>query len=171
MEIGFRTWQCGGKIEHLPCSHVGHIFRSGKYWQGQVYTVPMEEIYRNKLRAADVWMDEYKHIVHMFSGSLPRGMSTEPLESRIALRNKLNCKSFQWFLDNVAHEVKVPRPPSTRQGSMLNIGTGGCFDTLGLDDEGAVLGAYPCHGQQGTQEVRYDDESQHIMVLRNRCAS
>ena len=43
---------------NIPCSHVGHVFRTRLYWKGQVYPVPGEEIHRNKLRAAKAWMDD-----------------------------------------------------------------------------------------------------------------
>lgn len=48
---------CGGTLEIVPCSHVGHIFRkrSPYKWRGGVNVVK-----KNSIRLAEVWMDEYK---------------------------------------------------------------------------------------------------------------
>lgn len=47
---------CGGTLEIVPCSHVGHIFRkrSPYKWRSGVNVLK-----KNSIRLAKVWMDEY----------------------------------------------------------------------------------------------------------------
>lgn len=58
LEMSFRTWMCGGVLEIVPCSRVGHIFR---YKTPYSFTKDTSEIIRhNTARLVEVWMDEYK---------------------------------------------------------------------------------------------------------------
>lgn len=51
-----QTWMCGGTLEIVPCSHVGHIFRkrSPYKWRSGVNVLK-----KNSIRLAEVWMDDY----------------------------------------------------------------------------------------------------------------
>lgn len=167
MEIGFRTWQCGGVIEFLPCSHVFHVFRISAFWQGTnsggvAYKVPAWDITRNKLRTAAVWMDEYAQLVQYASPPLPQDWSLGDLEPRKRLREKLHCKSFKWYLENAAPWVHAPKVQGLQAGALKNSVLGGCIDTLG----GNRPGLYPCHGQHGTQGLVMDDDGFIRIPLR-----
>ncbi|EDQ90874.1 uncharacterized protein MONBRDRAFT_23972 [Monosiga brevicollis MX1] len=154
LEISFRIWQCGGTLECIPCSRVGHVFRTGAYWKGQVYTVPGHVIVKNKLRAAEVWMDEYKEVVQRVMPPLPRGMDLGDLSAMQEIRRKFQCKPFKWFLKNVYPEMFVPNDEESIEasGEIRNPQTNACFDTLGASHQGAKIGVYPCHHSHGTQE-------------------
>lgn len=54
-------WQCGGQLEIIPCSVVGHVFRTKS-----PHTFPKgtNVIARNQVRLAEVWMDGYKEIFY-----------------------------------------------------------------------------------------------------------
>merc|ERR1719240_250870 len=98
IEIGMRTWQCGGSIEYIPCSHVGHVFRISDHWRGQAYKFDTNEVTRNRLRAAVVWMDDYAKVAQVAANYLPAGMSIGSVEGRKQLRKRLQCHNFEWFL-------------------------------------------------------------------------
>ena len=52
----FQIWQCGGRLEIVPCSRVGHIFRNRRPYGDPSGTDTMT---KNSMRVAKVWMDEY----------------------------------------------------------------------------------------------------------------
>jgi polypeptide N-acetylgalactosaminyltransferase len=60
LELSFRTWMCGGSLEFVPCSHVGHIFRHGHPYNMTGEYAGDDVHGRNSMRLAEVWMDDYK---------------------------------------------------------------------------------------------------------------
>ena len=62
--FSLKIWLCGGRLVHVPCSHIGHVARS------QPYSFPggREAIEQfNYKRAIEVWMDqEHKDLVYNY---------------------------------------------------------------------------------------------------------
>ncbi|VDN40105.1 unnamed protein product [Dibothriocephalus latus] len=50
---------CGGTLETIPCSHVGHIFRARSPYSWRVNT--SNPLRHNLLRLAEVLLDDYKY--------------------------------------------------------------------------------------------------------------
>eukprot|EP00040_Diaphanoeca_grandis_P039942 m.260673 g.260673 ORF g.260673 m.260673 type:complete len:553 (-) comp40432_c0_seq1:21-1679(-) len=124
IEIGFRAWQCGGTIELIPCSRVAHVFGGmGKScgWPG----APPGNI--NKWRAIEVWADDYKDYFKAFLPKPTRDIGD--LTEMKAIREKLQCKSFQWFLENVFPESwLLSMKTATQKGMLRNLKTGECYN-------------------------------------------
>lgn len=100
---------CGGEIEIIPCSRVGHIFRGQN-----PYKFPKDRqktVERNLARVAEVWLDEYKDLFygHGYHHLLDKSViDIGNLSVQVELRKKLRCKSFKWYLDNVFPDMKAP---------------------------------------------------------------
>nr|XP_057938923.1 polypeptide N-acetylgalactosaminyltransferase 5 isoform X2 [Doryrhamphus excisus] len=126
MEISFKIWMCGGEIEIIPCSRVGHIFR-----KQSPHNFPKDKrrtVERNLARVAEVWLDEYKELFyghdnhHLLDKSV---MDVGNLTELIELRNRLKCKSFKWYLDNVYPEMVAPLVKA--KGLVFNRGLRKCL--------------------------------------------
>lgn len=59
---------CGGKLEILPCSRVGHVFR-----KATPYSFPggtSQIVNHNNARLVDVWLDEWSEFYYSFNPGL-----------------------------------------------------------------------------------------------------
>ncbi|XP_020928476.1 polypeptide N-acetylgalactosaminyltransferase 9 isoform X2 [Sus scrofa] len=142
IELGMRVWQCGGSMEVLPCSRVAHIERTKKPYNNDIDYYAK----RNALRAAEVWMDGFKSHVYM-AWNIPMtnpGVDFGDVSERLALRQRLKCRSFKWYLDNVYPEMRTYNDTLTYGEVRNSKASGYCLDQGAEDDDRAIL--YPCHG-------------------------
>ncbi|KAM9547950.1 polypeptide N-acetylgalactosaminyltransferase 9 isoform 1-T1 [Salvelinus alpinus] len=153
IELGMRVWQCGGSMEVLPCARVAHIERTKKPYNNDIDYYAK----RNALRAAEVWMDEYKSHVYM-AWNIPMnnpGVDYGDVSERVALRKRLQCRSFHWYLENVYPEMRIYNNTITYGEVRNSKASGYCLDQGSEDDDKAIL--YPCHGMS-SQLARYSTE-------------
>ncbi|CAH2048496.1 unnamed protein product, partial [Iphiclides podalirius] len=173
LELSFKTWMCGGTLEIVPCSHVGHIFRKRTPYN---WGTGVNVLKKNSVRLAEVWLDDYAKYYYQRVGD-DKGDYGD-ITSRKQLRKSLECKSFEWYLKNIYPELFIPGE-SVAHGEIRNF----CFQETCLDsptskfDHHKPVGLYPCHRKGGNQywmyskngEIRRDetclDYSGHDVVL------
>uniref|UniRef100_A0A0N5C4C4 Polypeptide N-acetylgalactosaminyltransferase n=1 Tax=Strongyloides papillosus TaxID=174720 RepID=A0A0N5C4C4_STREA len=132
-ELSFKVWQCHGSLVDAPCSRIAHIYRC-KY-------VPFPNpgigdfISKNYKRVAVVWMDEYAK--HLYDRR-PAVKTIDPgdLTKQKEIRTRHKCKSFDWFMKNVAYDqdkyYPAVEPEDTANGTIKNLGLQLCMDATNL---------------------------------------
>uniref|UniRef100_A0A1I8GVX2 Ricin B-type lectin domain-containing protein n=1 Tax=Macrostomum lignano TaxID=282301 RepID=A0A1I8GVX2_9PLAT len=106
---------------------------------------------RNTIRMAEVWMDNFKHIYYRQFNNLLGDYGD--VSDRLALRKRLNCHSFRWYLEHVY-------PEQLRWGNSTRIGVIQSFRLVGGDawcldgirrQGGAEVSLQRCHNKGGNQ--------------------
>ncbi|XP_075266447.1 N-acetylgalactosaminyltransferase 7-like [Convolutriloba macropyga] len=167
-EISFKAWMCGGEVLFVPCSRVGHIYRTyvpgyRAYDPAPGPTAPGTEGASwgdlNHMRVAEVWMDEYKEDFYISRPNLV-GKNFGDVSEMKKIREQCNAdktrNSFKWFMENVAYDLPkyYPRPhKNVIWGELRNQGKGVCLDRMGVP-YGNEIGASGCHGFSSNQAWR-----------------
>lgn len=176
LELSFKTWMCGGTLEIVPCSHVGHVFRkrSPYKWRKGVGNT----LQRNLLRLAEVWLDDYKQYYYERIGNMK--LDFGDVTSRRKLRSDLQCESFQWYLDTVFPELFIPGD-AVASGEIRNSASQHCIDSPAKEENlNKFVGLFPCHNLGGNQywslsktgEIRRDEyclDSSGLEVILFAC--
>lgn len=104
-EISYKLWQCGGSLMFVPCSRVGHVYRLPG-WRGNPApkTVHANFAMRNYVRVVTIWWGDY---AKYFFERRPEARHVDPgdLTKQRKLFSDLKCKSFDWFMQEVAYDI------------------------------------------------------------------
>lgn len=186
LEMSFRVWMCGGTLEIVPCSHVGHIFRNF-----HPYKFPGNKDTHgiNTVRTIEVWMDQYKEYFYMHRPDL-KEIDYGDVEERIYLRKRLKCKTFQWYLENIYPQKFIVDQNVIGFGTVRNPVTNLCLDTLNRDEDYPhAVGLFMCKSQDGVvmnqlfslsnnfelrreencAEVNYQPQKRQMKVMMIKC--
>ncbi|PVD31135.1 hypothetical protein C0Q70_10413 [Pomacea canaliculata] len=181
LELSFRIWMCGGRLEIIPCSRVGHIFRSRRPYGGDGFL-------KNSLRVAHVWMDGY---IKYFFQTCPSAVNMDygNITERQALRKKLNCKSFKWYLDNIYPEQTLPAAVDSnavirkkekeveiidvktrRKGLLKHMGSGLCVQSeRSIYDKRSLLTLAVCEPSEDKNQIWYETSNQDLRLANTLC--
>ena len=110
-----QQWMCGGMILTIPCSRTGFIY---------IMESPILSSWmiKNRLVIAESLMDDYRshfYNSHFFTNESVATASESfatNIKNTKMLRDKLNCLSFRWYMENIYYDKKEPRANSQYAG-------------------------------------------------------
>lgn len=101
-ELSHKVWRCGGMIEIVPCSRIGHLFRDPEH---RPYPVEVDQVVNNYKRLAEVWMPDHLSYFYRMKPEAV-AMEVDGIEDRRKEAAELGCKNMSWYLENVDHEMQ-----------------------------------------------------------------
>ena len=118
----------------------------------------------NLKRLAEVWLDEYKVALYDTNREIYDSFDPGDLSLALAVKKRLNCKPFTYFLDVIAPDLAEIWPPFElpmfAYGAIYSEGNSSqCFTQVGPKDDD-VLELTPCISQNHTSP----DKTQHFVL-------
>ncbi|XP_049315267.1 polypeptide N-acetylgalactosaminyltransferase 8 isoform X2 [Bactrocera dorsalis] len=165
-ELSFKIWMCGGRLLEVPCSRFGHLYRDGKF--DVKYTNGTDDYQgKNFKRVALVWLDEYQDVLYKYNPELVQ-IDVGDVSKRRALRKRLQCKPFKWYLDTIAPDLvkKYPpfAPPDYASGAIQSVAAPQlCLDLMELPVENPIGVLRPC-----SPKLNHPTDSQNWQLTFHR---
>lgn len=168
-ELAFRTWMCHGRVVTVVCSRVGHIFKNFPY----KFDGNKEEIVtKNLMRVAETWMDGFRKFFYAstrtyeFKRTEFNSSELASLKTRIDLRQRLNCRNFEWYLHNVIPQVEVPPMDAVYYGEVFNLKTQACWEVV----KGYYIGMnYICYEHKIIPLNSFHMTPSGLLKYRDKC--
>jgi len=144
--ISFKIWMCGGRLVDVPCSRVGHVFRGTPTKRPASNKKDFLRI--NYKRLGLVWMDKYIDALYRRHPDLI-DFDAGDISEELQIKKRLQCKSFDWFLKEVAPDLVKTYPPfpapDFANGTIRSkLHATYCLDTASQQSGPPIL--YGCHG-------------------------
>lgn len=144
--MSFKLWLCADGLYEVPCSRVAHTFRRVNPSRSSIKD---DFLARNFKRLAEVWLDKYKEAVYARDPERYAKVDAGDLSRVKAVKNRLKCKPFKYFLTKVAPEILTRYPieinaPTFASGQIKSLSHPNvCFDTT-MDVEYMKVFLYEC---------------------------
>lgn len=157
LELSIKCWLCGGRLEIIPCSHVGQV----EAGSDSDLTSSQQMILNASMRTAEVWFGEYKSYFYDRVGE--PSMDLGDMSRQQLIKQSLQCHPFKWYHENVYPDLFIPGH-SEAAGEMRNPWSALCIDS-GVNSVLLPLRLFPCHDMGGHQfwifselgEIRRDE--------------
>lgn len=99
----FKLWMCNGSLMHVPCSRVIHLSKIFSAHRNVNYAG--DYFAYNLKRVAEVWLDDYKKYFYRTDQARYDAIDAGDLTDELNIKKKLQCKPFQYYLDEIAPEI------------------------------------------------------------------
>ncbi|PIC32324.1 hypothetical protein B9Z55_012697 [Caenorhabditis nigoni] len=145
--------------DEIACAFKNFLFVCCETFTAKARRSPTPDT-RNYKRVAEVWMDEYKETLYKHRPGIGNADAGD-LKLMKGIREKLQCKSFDWFMKEIAFDqdkyYPAIEPKASAEGEIRHVASNLCIDTQ-FKEQNQRFGLRKCASEDkdggGEQDLR-----------------